>query len=132
MLRWTSFEERKHAADGGDPRAQFALGLRYATGEGVVQNLTEGMEWIRRSAEAARLFLEAARKDVGFAQMAVARFFETATYFARNLSRAYQWYSIAARQGVPGAKRSLMRLDRVLTGDQRAEGEYLAARHLEY
>ena len=38
-------------ADGGDARAQFRLGVRYATGTGVVEDDAVAAQWIRRSAE---------------------------------------------------------------------------------
>lgn len=39
------------SAEGGDPRAQFELGLRYSEGEGVKKNAKEAAKWMLRAAQ---------------------------------------------------------------------------------
>lgn len=46
-----SFEETKHAAEQGDPAAQFSLGVMYANGQGVRQNLATAKEWYGRACD---------------------------------------------------------------------------------
>jgi hypothetical protein len=41
----------RKAAEQGDARAQFALGLAYYLGEGVPKDYTEGIKWNRKAAE---------------------------------------------------------------------------------
>ena len=41
----------KTVAEHGDATAQFSLGYKYATGEGVPQNYTEAVRWFRMAAE---------------------------------------------------------------------------------
>ena len=38
-------------AEGGDPKAQFTLGVAYGKGEGVPQDYAESMKWFRMAAE---------------------------------------------------------------------------------
>jgi len=38
-------------AEGGNPKAQFNLGVAYGKGEGVPQDYAESMKWYRMAAE---------------------------------------------------------------------------------
>ena len=42
-------------ADGGNPKAQFNLGVAYYTGQGVPQDYTEAVKWYRKAAEQVRI-----------------------------------------------------------------------------
>ena len=50
-------------AEGGDPSAQFELGMMYYYGVGVKANMRKGLSWLRKSASAgnfdAKYFLKA-------------------------------------------------------------------------
>ncbi|MCH8998090.1 MAG: SEL1-like repeat protein [Proteobacteria bacterium] len=81
--------EFRALADGGQPQAQFALGLMYAEGAGVTKDYAAAAAWYRRAAES------------GFAQgqynLGVAYY--TGIGVPRNYARAVYWYEKAARQG---------------------------------
>jgi len=101
--------ELKAAADKGDPLAQYAMGARYATGEGVAQDY----------ATAARWFKLAADKGYAPAQGMLGAYYWSGRGIAKDLKKAYFW-SVLARDGndeisrdrvdalVPQLKRSQM------------------------
>jgi TPR repeat protein len=41
----------KAAAEQDDPEAQYALGIRYGRGEGVLQDIQLGLYWVNRAAD---------------------------------------------------------------------------------
>ena len=43
--------ELRAKANQGEAKAQFQLGTRYATGDGVQQDFAEALKWIRKAAE---------------------------------------------------------------------------------
>ena len=45
------FASMKEEAEAGDAHSQANLGVLYATGNGVEQNMTEAIKWFRKSAE---------------------------------------------------------------------------------
>ena len=46
VIKWL-----KKAAEAGNAVAQFRLGMRYAKGKGVVQDVNESLKWFRKAAE---------------------------------------------------------------------------------
>ena len=79
----------RQAAANGDAKAQYAVGLRYAQGQGVASN----------AAEAARWFGLAASGDVAPAQYRLAVLYERGEGVAKDLGRARVWYARAAELG---------------------------------
>ncbi|MBS0232794.1 MAG: SEL1-like repeat protein [Proteobacteria bacterium] len=85
------------AAANGDSSAEFAVGSRLASGQGVPQNFKEAAKWYQRSA------------DQGFAQAE----YRLGTLYERGLGlkpdrdQATQWYERAARQGNVNAMHNL-------------------------
>jgi localization factor PodJL len=79
----------RQAAAQGDARAQYAIALRYAQGQGTPQNLTEAVRWFERAAGA------------GFApaQYRLAVLYERGQGVAKDLGRARSWYQAAAEKG---------------------------------
>jgi putative methionine-R-sulfoxide reductase with GAF domain len=84
-----SAEDLRRLALNGDPAAQYALGLRYASGDGVRRNYHEAMEWFLKSA------------DQGDARAAakLAGFFWSGRGSPRDYGRAYFWGLLAQAAG---------------------------------
>lgn len=76
-------------AEGGDPRAQFELGLRYADGEGVKKSPKEAAKWMLRAAQAG---LPPAQYRMGV-------LYERGLGVPRDLGQASIWYERAANAG---------------------------------
>ncbi len=49
-----AFIRLKPAAERGQPDAQYAVGYMYYYGQGVVENRTKALEWIKRAAKAGQ------------------------------------------------------------------------------
>jgi localization factor PodJL len=79
----------RQAAAEGDARAQYAIALRYAQGEGTAQNLTEAARWLERAASAG----------LAPAQYRLAALYERGQGVAKDLARARSWYQAAAEKG---------------------------------
>ncbi|MEX1060247.1 MAG: peptidoglycan-binding protein, partial [Methyloceanibacter sp.] len=79
----------RQAAAEGDARAQYAIALRYAQGEGTPQNLTEAARWLERAASAG----------LAPAQYRLAVMYERGQGVAKDLGRARSWYQAAAEKG---------------------------------
>jgi len=84
-----SLEALRHLADQGDSTAQFALGIRYATGSLVNQDYTEAARWFSLAAE---------RGEVK-AQSVLAAYYWDGTGVPKDLSRAYFWAILARASG---------------------------------
>ncbi len=87
----------REAADGGDPKAMFEIGSRYAEGRGVKANMATASQWYGRSAE------------LGYApaQYRMGNFFEKGTGVDRDPAAAMTWYDKAAKQGNASAMHNL-------------------------
>jgi localization factor PodJL len=79
----------RQAAASGDPRAQYAVALRYAQGEDVSQDLTEAAHWLERAAAAG----------LAPAQYRLAAMYERGQGVSRDLGKARSWYAAAAEKG---------------------------------
>lgn len=80
MLEW---------ADRGDADAQFELGLRMITGEGVKKNEEEGVKWVRRAAE----------QDHLRAMHVMGSLFEEGVGVSQDLAKSVEWYEKSAEMG---------------------------------
>lgn len=87
----------REAADGGDPKAMFEIGNRYAEGRGVDADLKKAAEWYERAAE-----LEFAP-----AEYRLGNLYEKGTGVSRNIAAAMDWYEKAAKQGNASAMHNL-------------------------
>ncbi len=76
-------------AEGGDPRSQFELGLRYADGTGVKKSPKEAAKWMLRAAQAG---LPPAQYRMGV-------LYERGLGVPRDLGQAQIWYERAANAG---------------------------------
>jgi hypothetical protein len=142
---------QREAAEAGDVRAQYALGIIYDTGSGVPADYTEGFRWFRLSAEggyapaqqkmglmylygwqvrrdvaeAARWYELAARQGHVGAQLQVASMYERGQGVAKNLVLAYKWTGVAAGAGDAHSLWRLPRLAKRLNAAELAEAEAL-------
>ena len=87
----------REAAAGGDAKAMFEIGSRYAEGRGGKQNLAEAAKWYERAADAG----------LAPAQYRIGNFYEKGTGVERDLKKAKTWYQMAAEQGNASAMHNL-------------------------
>lgn len=119
-------------AEQGDPEAQLQMGLRYAEGDGVIQNDKEAARWF---AQAAKQGLAEAEYQYGLAllrgrgvvqdykaafdwiekpalrgyaraQYSLGELYRYGTGTAMDKARAYLWFNLAAAQGVDAAAKA--------------------------
>jgi TPR repeat protein len=81
-------------ADEGDPAAQFALGARYATGEGVSQNYSEAVRWFDKAGEQGHVV----------AQATLGAYYWAGRGVSQDLSKAYFWSILAQAGGDEASK----------------------------
>jgi uncharacterized protein len=116
----------------GDPEAQLQLGLRYAEGDGVIQNDKEAARWFALAAKqdlaeaqyqyglallrgrgvvqdyhAAFSWIEKpAQRGYAKAQYSLGELYRYGTGTAIDKARAYLWFNLAAAQGVEAAAKA--------------------------
>jgi localization factor PodJL len=90
-------EALREAADGGDPKAMFEIGSRYAEGRGVKSDMPAAADWYRRAAE------------LGYApaQYRLGNFYEKGLGVGRDIPKARDWYEKAAKEGNASAMHNL-------------------------
>ena len=81
-------DELRRFADQGDPVAQFALGARYAQGDGVKQDYAEAVKWFKKAANQGHVV----------AQATLGAYYWAGRGVSEDLSKAYFW-SVLARAG---------------------------------
>lgn len=142
---------QREAAESGDVRAQYALGVIYDTGTGVPVDYTEGFRWFEMSAEGGYapaqakmglmlLFGWQERRDVAAAagwyekaaaqghipsQMQIASMYAGGVGVPKDAVQAYKWTALAAAAGDPRATWWLPRRAAKLTADQLSKAEAL-------
>jgi hypothetical protein len=121
-------------AEGGDAKAQVALGAMYAEGLGVAKDDREALRWYRMAAaqgvadaqnnlgvmyaegrgdvakddqEAVRWFRLAAEQDHAEAQHNLGVMYANDRGVAKDAREAVRWYRLAAEQGFAGAQKNL-------------------------
>jgi TPR repeat protein/putative methionine-R-sulfoxide reductase with GAF domain len=85
----TSFEQVLEVAHKGDVAAQNALGLRYATGQGVKLNEVEAVRWFTRAAEQGYVPAQAKLGSLYYSGRGV----------PQDMNRAYFWMVVARMSG---------------------------------
>ena len=116
-------------AEKGDAEAQLQLGMRYAAGDGVIQNDKEAAKWFERAAKqglaeaqyqyglvllqgrgvvqdykAAFHWIEKpAQRGYAKAQYSLGELYRYGTGTAVDKARAYLWFNLSAAQGVEAA-----------------------------
>ncbi|KAA3450385.1 peptidoglycan-binding protein [Mesorhizobium sp. SARCC-RB16n] len=87
----------RDAAAGGDAKALFEVGSRYAESRGVKENMPAAAKWYEKSAE------------LGFApaEYRIGNFYEKGIGVARDIKKSKTWYQLAAAQGNASAMHNL-------------------------
>ncbi|HEV2691101.1 MAG TPA: GAF domain-containing protein, partial [Bryobacteraceae bacterium] len=101
-------EAVRKLADAGDADAQWRMGVRYHTGDGVRQDDTQAVQWFLRAAE---------QGHVG-AQGTLGAYYWAGRGVPQDLSRAYFWSSLALAQGDQASKPRLEGLALQMTRSQ--------------
>jgi TPR repeat protein len=94
VLDTSTFAQLQKSAEQGDPVAENALGLRYATGEGVSLNEKEAFRWFTKAAEQGNVS----------AQFRVGSFYWGGRGVPQNLNEAYFWIVLARAGGDNNSK----------------------------
>ncbi len=105
------------AAEQGYAAAQRSLGQKYASGEGVSRSDAEAVRWWHRAAE----------QGDAQAQSMLGGMYALGRGVPRNNVYAYQWASLSNAQGDKLAAQLLTGLEQLMTREQVAEGQRLAA-----
>ncbi len=92
-LSAATVSELQKAANAGDAKAQYELGVKYEYGQGVDQNYGKAAEWTRKSAE----------QGYADGQYNYGLMLEYGQGVGKNLAEADAWYARAAEQGMKGA-----------------------------
>jgi hypothetical protein len=132
----------RKAAEQGDVRSQYNLGILYEMGAGIPVDYAESMKWFQKAArqdhteaqtilgfryrfhgdgpesraEAAKWFREAAEKGVATAQRALGGMYEKGDGVPQDLVLAHMWYSMAASNESEFWKREMIQqiIDRLI------------------
>jgi TPR repeat protein len=96
-IRSDSADALRELAEEGDPGAQCSLGLRYETGERVLQDYAEAVQWYRKAAEQGH-----AR-----AQFSLGLMYSEGKGVPKSFAEAVLWWRRAAERGDTGAQSHL-------------------------
>jgi hypothetical protein len=94
VLEASTFAQLQKSAEQGDPAAENALGLRYATGEGVQLSEKEAFRWFTKAAEQGNVS----------AQFRLGSFYWGGRGVPQNLNEAYFWIVLARAGGDNNSK----------------------------
>jgi TPR repeat protein len=100
----------KKAAHLGDLDAQSELGIRLASGLGVIQESSQGVAWLHKAASAGH----------AYAQHALGFIYDEGVLVGRNLKTAINWYQKAAEHGNPEARYNLAKCQHLLGNHKEA------------
>lgn len=87
----------REAAQGGDPKAMFEIGSRYAEGRGTKSDMAAAATYYEKSAELG----------LAPAQYRIGNFYEKGIGVERDIAKAKTWYQMAAEQGNASAMHNL-------------------------
>ncbi len=88
-IETATFEQLQQMALKGDPAAENAVGLRYATGEGVKRDEKEAVNWFTKAAEQGNIAAQSKLGSIYFSGRGV----------PQDLNRAYFWMVLARSGG---------------------------------
>jgi hypothetical protein len=120
-IETATLDQLKDMADKGNSDAANAIGLRYATGEGVKLNEREAVHWFTQAAEQGNV---AAQSKLG-------AFYYSGRGVPQDLTRAYFWMVVASLNGDEASKALAPHASARLTRGQVAAIEQNAARWLQ-
>ena len=89
-----TLEQLRQLADQGDPSVEYALGARYAFGDGVGQDYSEAVRWFFRAAEQGHVI----------SQATLGAYYMAGRGVSVDLSKAYFWAYVARAGGDAGSK----------------------------
>jgi TPR repeat protein/putative methionine-R-sulfoxide reductase with GAF domain len=116
-----TLDQLRQMADNGDPAAQNALGLRYATGDGVRPDDHQALNWFTKAAEQGYIP----------AQSKLGSVYYRGRDIPQNFSQAYFWMVLARASGDDTSKTLAPLVASHLTRDQIASIESDAGRWLQ-
>jgi uncharacterized protein len=102
-------------AKGGEPRAQYDLGLMYDQGQGVQQSDKKAMEWYER----------AAQQEEPRAQYNLGLMYLNGQGVSPDLVKAYYWISLSANRGNVHARDARDYVSEKMSGEQLADAKRL-------
>jgi hypothetical protein len=120
-IETATLDQLKEMAGNGNSDAANAIGLRYATGEGVTLNEREAAHWFTQAAEQGNV---AAQSKLG-------AFYYSGRGVPQDLTRAYFWMVVASLNGDEASKALAPHASARLTRGQVAAIEQNAARWLQ-
>ncbi len=89
-----SIDQLRQMANNGDPSAANALGLRYATGEGVALSESDAVRWFTKAAEQGNVAAQSKLGSIYFSGRGV----------PQDATRAYFWMVVARLSGDEASK----------------------------
>jgi TPR repeat protein len=95
-IETASLDQLRQLADNGDPVAENALGLRYATGDGVKLSESEAVRWFTKAAELGNIPAQSKLGSIYYSGRGV----------PQDANRAYFWM-VVARSGGDEASKTL-------------------------
>ncbi len=155
-FRWP-LEDLLPCVEQGFAQAQYSLGLKYATGNGVPEDDAEAVRWYRLVAEqgyadaqvilgevyangegvpeddveAVRWYRLAAEQGYALGQTNLGLMYANGEGVPEDLVLAYMWYNLAAAQGNPGARWDKIIVEQRMTREQIAEAQRLSREWIE-
>lgn len=121
QVETASFDQLRMLAEKGDPSAQNALGLRYATGEGVIVDEAEAVRWFTKAAEQGNVSAQSKLGSIYYSGRGV----------RKDPNRAYFWIVVARSAGDPASKTLAPFVAALLSRSQAASIELDADRWLQ-
>jgi TPR repeat protein len=121
----------KKAAAQGHAKAQFSLGRLYDLGEGIAEDNQEALKWYRKAAQQGDVSAQfslgaAARQGDVDAQFLLARMYFEGEGVQQDYVKAYSWFHLSAASGNTMAADHQNQVGRIMTKEQRAEGQQLS------
>ena len=95
-----SADDYRKAANQGNAKAQYSLGMCYIWGHGVKKDFVKAVYWLQKSA----------MQGNAEAQYNLGVCYENGDGVKKNLTEAIKWYTLAARQGDKDAQEELKKL----------------------
>ena len=111
----TARQEWQPLAESGDAKAQYAIGIVYAKGQGVEQNFAEAVRWFTSAAEQGN---PNARYLLGY-------MYRLGQGVERDPVKAYMWFDLAAGGGLASAAQARDLLADDMSADQIAAAQAL-------
>jgi uncharacterized protein len=143
----------RKAAEQGDAHGQSVLGDMYSEGKGVPQSYADAAKWWRKSAdqgdigaqvhlgwmydygkggpqnyaEAAKWYRKAADQGNAYAQIGLGNMYGAGHGVTQDYVQAHTWYNLAAAQGDADGEKLRDTIAALMTADQIAQAQALAA-----